>query len=138
MRSTPCDLYAVTMTRIKTVIRCMDYTRSRHFYVDVLGLPLTAEWDEPRGRGGMVALGEDGLIEIDQMTAADPRDQPAFHQPVSSDKLELQIQTDDLDAWALRLTGAWPFDGPITMPWGERRLILRDPDGVLVSICQAA
>jgi catechol 2,3-dioxygenase-like lactoylglutathione lyase family enzyme len=123
------------MLRLKTVIRCKDYGRSRRFYVEVLGLPLVAEWDEPRGRGGIVSLGGDGLIEIDEMTAEDPRDQPAFHQPVASDKLELQLQSDDLDLWLRRVRDAWPFDGPVTMPWGERRLILRDPDGVLVCIC---
>jgi catechol 2,3-dioxygenase-like lactoylglutathione lyase family enzyme len=128
----------MSVLRLKTVIRCMDYAASRRFYVEVLGLPLTAEWDEPRGTGGIVALGQSGLIEIDQMTALDPRDQAAFHQPVSSDKTELQLQTPDLDAWTARLTGAWPFDGPLTMPWGERRLILRDPDGLLVCICETS
>jgi catechol 2,3-dioxygenase-like lactoylglutathione lyase family enzyme len=124
------------MLKLKTVIRCMDYAASRRFYVEVLELPLTVEWDEPRGKGGIVALGQDGLIEIDQMTALDPRDHHAFHQPVPSDKTELQLQTPDLDAWTTRLTGVLPFDGPVTMPWGERRLILRDPDGLLVCICE--
>lgn len=124
------------MLKLKTVIRCMDYDASRRFYVEVLGLPLTAEWDEPRGKGGIVALAGSGLIEIDQMTELDPRDQPAFHQPVPSDKTELQLQTPDLDTWTKRLTGLWPHGGPVTMPWGERRLILRDPDGLLVCICE--
>lgn len=122
--------------RLKVVIRCIDYSQSRAFYADLLGLPLTAEWDAPRGRGGIVAFGGSGTIEIDQMTAVDPRDQPAFHQPVASDKQELQLQTGTLDPWVDRLTGRWPFAGPVTMPWGERRLILRDPDGVLVGICE--
>lgn len=91
----------------------MDYAHSRQFYVELLGLPVVVEWDEARGRGGIVALGQDGQLEIDQMTALDPRDHPAFHQPVGSDKLELQLQTDDVDAWAARLRGGWPYDGPI-------------------------
>lgn len=124
--------------RLKLVIRCVDYSRARAFYVDVLGLPVVSEWDTARGRGGMVRLGADGLLEIDQMTAADPRDHPAFHQPVPSDKLELQLQTASLEPWFARLTGVYPYDGPITMPWGERRLTLRDPDGTLVGICEVA
>ncbi len=124
--------------RLKVVIRCMDYARARAFYVEVLGLTVVSEWDAPRGTGGLLALGAGGLLEIDQMTAADPRDHPAFHQPVASDKLELQLQTADLGPWLARLPGVYPFDGPVTMPWGERRLILRDPDGTLVGLCEHA
>lgn len=126
----------MTGLTLKTVIRCMNYERSRRFYVDVLGLPVAVEWDEPGGRGGIVVLGQNAEIEIHQMTARDPRDRAAFHLPTGDDKLELQLVAASLDEWVQRLDQLWPSDGPTTMPWGERRLLLRDPDSVLVCICE--
>ncbi len=128
---------AVPHLGLKVVVRCISFARSRQFYVDVLGLPLLQEWDTPSGQGGMVRFPDGAIVEIYEMRPADPRDQPAFHQPVASDKVELQLRTPSLDPWLARLDGRWPHEGPVTMPWGERRLIVRDPDGLLTSLCEA-
>jgi uncharacterized glyoxalase superfamily protein PhnB len=47
----------------------------------------------------------------------------------------IEFQVDDLDAFAARLPAdvevAMP---PATMPWGNRSMLLRDPDGNVVNI----
>ena len=118
---------------IKTVIRCADFDRSRDFYTRVLGLAPAEEWSEPQGRGAIFAIGG-GYLEIYGMTEADPRFRPEFAEPLPSDKIDVQIHTDSVDEWAARLKDVWPFHGPETLPWGQRWIQLRDPDGLLIAL----
>jgi catechol 2,3-dioxygenase-like lactoylglutathione lyase family enzyme len=122
---------------LKVVLRCRDFPASRRFYADVLGLPVVEEWDAPEGRGcvfGCGPTGREGFLEIYGMTREDPRYDPAFHAPVPTDKIDVQLGADSVDAWALRLEGRWPFEGPTALPWGQRWIRLRDPDGLLVAL----
>jgi hypothetical protein len=63
-----------------------------------------------------------------------PASIPAFGEPVPSDKIDLQLQAGSVDEWAVRLRGRWPFEGPQDLPWGQRWIRLRDPDGLLIAI----
>lgn len=128
---------ASSIRSLKVVVRCADFAASRAFYTDVLGFPVVEEWQEPRGRG-LIASAGGALLEVYAMTAADPRFDPRFRQPVASDKVDLQLETDSVDAWAERLAGRWPFEGPEDLPWGQRWIKLRDPDGLLIAIYAAA
>lgn len=118
-------------------MRCADFAASRAFYTGVLEFPVVEEWEEPRGRGLIVSAGG-ALLEIYEMTEADSRFDPRFRQHVAGDKIDLQLQTESLDAWTARLAGRWPFDGPEDLPWGQRWIKLRDPDGWLIAIYTAA
>jgi catechol 2,3-dioxygenase-like lactoylglutathione lyase family enzyme len=120
---------------IKTVIRCADYAASRAFYADVLGLESLGDWDTPQGKGCIFGFGEKGSggqLELFELTPADPRFVQAFREPVVNDKVDVQLATPDLAGWMERLKGVWEYEGPIEMPWGEKRIRLRDPDGLLV------
>ncbi|MBI2760196.1 MAG: VOC family protein [Chloroflexi bacterium] len=125
----------------KVVIRCADYAASRAFYADVLGLPVLQQWDGPAGTGGILALGDrgsGGTLEIYQMTPEDRRYNESFSRPFTNDKVDMQLGTASFEQWIERLTDRWPYEGPVTMPWSERRLQLRDPDNLLVAICETA
>jgi uncharacterized glyoxalase superfamily protein PhnB len=67
-----------------------------------------------------------------------PKHRAAFEGPVASDKIELQIRVDSVDAWAERLEGTLGMEGPVTRPWGNRYLWIRDPDGVRVALFQGS
>src|SRR5262245_32103594 len=125
-----------TLLSVKTVVRCRDFDASRRFYSSVLGLPLLDEWSEPQGRGAIFACGLDrsALLEIYQMTPNDPRYNPVFMSPLANDKIDIQLRTDSVHSWVGRLREAWPFDGPEDVPWGQRWIKLRDPDGLLIAI----
>ena len=118
---------------LKTVIRCADFDRSRDFYTRVLGLAVDEEWTEPQGRGCVFAAGG-ARLEIYGMTKLDPRFQETFAQPLAGDKIDLQIHADSVDAWVELLQGVWPFDGPADLPWGQRWIQVRDPDGLLIAL----
>ena len=121
---------------LKTVLRCARFDRSRAFYAGVLCLYQVEEWSEPQGRGCIFALepGAAGCLEIYEMTPLDARFREAFTRPVANDKIDLQIRVDSVPAWVSRLCGRWPFDGPETLPWGQRWIKLRDPDGLLIAL----
>ena len=122
---------------LKVVIRCRQLARSRAFYGGLLGLPVVQEWSEAQGSGCVFGFGPDhrrGFLEVHEMTAADPRFHPALLKPLPFDKIDLQLGAGSLDAWVDRLQGAWPFEGPAVLPWGQRWVTLRDPDGILVAL----
>lgn len=122
---------------VKTVIRCSDFAESRRFYSSILDLRMVAEWEEHGGRGCIFAVTSaepSGYVEIYDMTSKDPRYQPAFASKIQTDKIDLQLRTTSVDSWVERLKGAWPFDGPERLPWGQRWITLRDPDGLLIAI----
>jgi catechol 2,3-dioxygenase-like lactoylglutathione lyase family enzyme len=101
-----------------------------------LGLRVLEEWDEPLGQGAIFAFGTDetGSLEIYQMNPVDPRYDPAFMSRIANDKIDIQLRTDSVDSWVEGLQNAWPFDGPDDLPWGQRWIKLRDPDGLLIAI----
>ena len=54
---------------------------------------------------------------------------------MANDKIELQILVDDVAGWAERLEDTVEIeDGPVTRPWGNTYLWIRDPDGVRVAL----
>jgi catechol 2,3-dioxygenase-like lactoylglutathione lyase family enzyme len=120
----------------KIVIRCADFERSCAFYAGLLGLHPVEEWTEAQGRGCIFALRENGpgCLEIYEMSRADSRYVEAFTRAVANDKIDVQLRVESVDAWVVALRGKWEFVGPVRLPWGQRWLKLRDPDGVLIAL----
>jgi catechol 2,3-dioxygenase-like lactoylglutathione lyase family enzyme len=122
---------------LKVVIRCANLDASRAFYTEILGLPVVEQWEEEQGRGLIVSAGEGAtgaLLEVYEMSHADRRFDARFRERVESDKIDLQLHAASVDDWAAQLDGRWPFDGPETLPWGQRWIKMRDPDGLLIAI----
>ncbi len=120
---------------LKTMIRSRDLAASRRFYVDLLGLEVTEEWDDSGDRGFIVTFGSGaGFLELLAVDPEHPRHRPAFADPVVNDKIELQIEVDSVHAWVERLEGSIETEGPVTRPWGNRYLWIRDPDGTRVAL----
>ena len=119
---------------IKVVIRCHSFKESRRFYGEILGLPVLEQWEEKGGQGCIFGFETGGSLEIYQMTPTDKRYDASFDRSFQDDKIDLQLKTGTLDAWIERVQGHWPFNGPKTLPWGQRWIQLRDPDNLLVAI----
>lgn len=123
--------------RPKMVLRCMNITASKQFYSTILELPVVEQWEEEQGKGCVFAFdpaGQCSLFELYEMTQRDTRYTPAFSAPLTSDKIDLQLKADAVDDWVKHLQGRWPFEGPETLPWGQRWITLRDPDNLLIAI----
>ncbi len=120
---------------LKTMLRAADFDAARRFYVGLLGLEVVEEWDQPDDRGCIVSFGPGGgFLEILAPNRNHPGHRPDFERAVANDKIELQVRVDDVDAWAAVLEGQVDTEGPVTRPWGNRYLWLRDPDGVRVAL----
>lgn len=133
----PLSNTGASILGVKAVLRCRDYEASRAFYREVLGFDIADEWHEPGDVGCIFAPVADsslGSIEIYKMSEEDPRYNPAFSQPFTNDKIDIQLRTSDLQSWVNRLQGRWPFSEPETTPWGHRWIKLRDPDNLLIAI----
>ena len=128
---------ATSLQSAKVVIRCRSFSESRRFYSSVLGLRAVSEWEEHGGKGCIFTVTHEeqgGFIEIYEMTRDDPRYDLSFSSAVQTDKVDLQLRTMSVDAWVEQLKGVWPFNGPEQLPWGQRWITLRDPDGLLIAI----
>jgi catechol 2,3-dioxygenase-like lactoylglutathione lyase family enzyme len=124
---------------VKTVLRCSNFEQSRDFYTRVLGFTPVKEWSEPEGRGCILSPfeGAQACFEIYQMTERDPRYHESFAHRLAGDKIDVQLECASVDEWAERLRGVWQFDGPRDLPWGQRWIQLRDPEGLLIAIWQS-
>lgn len=125
------------LNHLKVVLRCADIKRSRDFYTRVLGFAVAQAWTEDEGRGCMLTLNDAETtagFELYEMSRADKRFHEAFPRPLDNDKIDLQLRTDSVDRWVVRLSGVWPFSGPEVLPWGQRWIKLRDPDNLLIAI----
>ncbi|HLE14191.1 MAG TPA: VOC family protein [Anaerolineales bacterium] len=134
------NLPQISALELKVVLRCRDFQASHRFYANILHLPVLETWEEEEGQGcifGFGPEGRSGTLEISQVKEGARRYTAAFAVPFENDKIDLQLRTDNLDAWATALEGVWEFSGPKRLPWGERWIKLRDPDNLLVAIYES-
>jgi len=126
-----------SFNHLKVVLRCVNIQRSREFYTNVLGFAVLQAWTEDEGRGCILAIDEHqtaASFELYEMNRSDRRFQETFSRPLENDKIDLQLRTDSLDRWIVRLSGKVPFTGTDILSWGQRWIKLRDPDNLLIAI----
>jgi catechol 2,3-dioxygenase-like lactoylglutathione lyase family enzyme len=107
-----------------------DAARMAEFYERVTGMP--AHWSTPdfaeiRTAVGTLAIGSTRTVSLFGEGSARPADN---HTAI------IEFLVADVDAEYSRLRG-FPIafvNEPTTMPWGNRSLLLRDPDGNLVNL----
>ncbi|MFC9688220.1 VOC family protein [Kribbella sp. NPDC056951] len=118
------------MTTFASVrIVTQDVDRLTAFYEQVTGLtasrpaPVFAEF---RTTAGTLAISSSQLT--DQLYGAD------VVRPAANHSAFLEFQVPDVDAEFARLHDLEFVQPPTTMPWGNRSVLLRDPDGNLVNL----
>lgn len=110
------------VTRIVSNIATADTDAAKAFYGGVLGLSVVMD------HGWIVTLAGEGEA-LPQISFAS---EGGSGTPVP----DLSIEVDDLDEAHRRLVAARvPLEyGPVSEPWGVRRLFVRDPFGRLLNI----
>ena len=106
-----------------------DVERLAGFYEKVTGLPATranADFAELATGTGTLAIGSTRTVPVFAPGAARAADN---HSVI------IEFLVDDVDAVYENLTGVVNdfVNKPTTMPWGNRSLLFRDPDGNLVN-----
>lgn len=105
-----------------------DVPRLARFYEAVFG-------EQPTGSEEYVVFRERGLeLAICSQCAADIHACGAT-TPAENRSIILDFEVDDVDAERRRLAGVVPHFvlEPVTMPWGSRSMLFRDPDGNLIN-----
>jgi catechol 2,3-dioxygenase-like lactoylglutathione lyase family enzyme len=107
-----------------------DVERLAAFWEQVTGLPVARPvpvFAELRTRAGTIAIGAPATVAVLGDAA------PA---PGQNHSAILELRVDDVDAVRERIAtlGVEIVLGPTDMPWGNRSMILRDPDGGLVNL----
>jgi predicted enzyme related to lactoylglutathione lyase len=107
-----------------------DVPRLAGFYELVTGV--AAAWATPdfaeirTSRGTVAIAGTRTLAAIG----------PGAAEPAANRSVVIEFLADDVDAVYQRLAGVVGdvLNEPATMPWGNRSLLLRDPDGNLINV----
>lgn len=128
MTQTPPSPDPATLVSIRLITD--DVARLAAFYERVTGGQV--EWSTPdfaelRTAAGTLALGSTRTVALLGAGAARPAD----------DRTAIvEFLVDDVDAEydRIRQVPTEFVHAPTTMPWGNRSLVLRDPDGTLVNL----
>jgi len=118
------------MNLVSVRIITAELDRMLDFYARLTGAPVdrpVPHFAEVRTPGGTLALGSTGTVGLFG---------PGSAEPAANRSVIIELLVDDVDAtfaslqpWVTTFVG-----GPTTMPWGNRSLLLRDPDGNLVNL----
>lgn len=114
------------------------FERLSSFYLDGLGLEPAQVWPEDQGRALVLDLGR-ATLELFDEKQADTIDQLEVGKRISG-QVRFALQVPDLDAAMERLTehGATLIHPPVVTPWGDRNVRFQDPDGMQITLYQAA
>ncbi|OBH06951.1 MULTISPECIES: VOC family protein [unclassified Mycobacterium] len=118
------------MNFVSTRIITADVSRLVDFYETVTEVP--AVWAnelfaEIPTSAGTLAIGSDKTVPLFAAGSA---------EPAANRSVIVEFMVDDVDAEYDRLHRRVPevVTAPTTMPWGNRAVLLRDPDGNLVNL----
>jgi lactoylglutathione lyase len=119
-------------TTIFPILTTADLGAALAFYRDLLGATVAYEFTGPDGEPGYVGL------DLGDAHLGIGRDPDAVAAP--NPRFSLWVYTDECDAAVehLRAAGVEITEEPADQPWGERVARVRDPDGNLVILGQAA
>ncbi|APQ12577.1 hypothetical protein NS274_00395 [Pseudomonas oryzihabitans] len=116
---------------------CADYERSRHFYTEILGLPVIAETYREARRSWKLdlAVGEHAQLELFSFPGAPPR--PS--RPEAQGLRHLAFAVADLDAAVAHLQGHGVVTEPIRTDelTGRRFTFFADPDDLPLEIYES-
>lgn len=113
---------------------CADYQRSRHFYTEILGLPVIAETYREARRSWKLdlAVGAHAQLELFSFPDAPPR--PS--RPEAQGLRHLAFAVADLDATVVHLQGHGVVTEPIRIDelTGKRFTFFADPDDLPLEV----
>lgn len=123
---------------LRIAITTADFERLANFYRLGLGLEPSQIWSEDQGRALVLDLGR-ATLELFDEQQAQTVDQIEVGRRLSG-PIRFALQVPDLDAAVERLLayGATMVNPPVVTPWGDRNARFADPEGMQVTLYEAA
>jgi catechol 2,3-dioxygenase-like lactoylglutathione lyase family enzyme len=116
------------MQAVVPTLRIKELERSRRFYVDGLGFRVDWEWRH-----------EPGFPAFVQVSRAGMRLYLSEHEGDCPAGALVHLYVSDVDGWQAELLtrGIVAEHAPVDRPWGNREMLLLDPDGNKLCVCTA-
>jgi methylmalonyl-CoA/ethylmalonyl-CoA epimerase len=123
---------------LRVALTTETYDRLVAFYQEGLGLAPSEEWPEDQGRSFVVDMGK-ATLEVFDESQAETIDNLEVGRRVSG-QIRFALQVPDLEAAIERLIehGATLVHPPVVTPWGDRNVRFQDPEGMQITLFQAA
>ena len=124
--------------QLRVAVTTPDYERLVRFYCIGLGIEPAAVWNNDGGKALMLDMGS-ATLEIFDERQAEVIDNLEAGKRVSG-QIRFALQVPDLDAAIERMlaNGATLVHEAVVTPWGDRNVRLQDPDGMQITLFQAA
>ena len=124
--------------QLRVAVTTPDYERLVRFYCIGLGIEPAAVWNNDGGKALMLDMGS-ATLEIFDERQAEVIDTLEAGKRVSG-QIRFALQVHDLDAAIERMlaNSATLVHEAVVTPWGDRNVRLQDPDGMQITLFQAA
>lgn len=134
----PSENPTYPVVELRVALTTADYARLVKFYCDGLGIEPAAIWNNGDGQALVLNLGR-ATLEIFDEAQAETIDHLEVGRRVSG-QIRFALQVPDLHAAMDRLLkhGATLVHEPVMTPWGDFNVRLQDPDGMQITLFQAA
>lgn len=116
------------MQAVVPTLRISDCERSRRFYVEGMGFRVDWEWRERQGLPAFLQISRAGMrLYLSEGEGDGPTGALVY------------LYVTDVDAWQAELLtrGILAEHKPTDRPWGNREMLVCDPDGNRLCICTA-
>jgi uncharacterized glyoxalase superfamily protein PhnB len=124
--------------QLRVALTTLAYERLVKFYCDGLGIAPAAIWNNDGGRALMLDMGH-AALEIFDEKQAEVIDQFEVGERLSGPiRFALQVPNLDMAMERLLANGATLVHPPVLTPWGDRNARFQDPDGLQITLFQAA
>jgi lactoylglutathione lyase len=119
---------------LRVALTVEDYGRALAFYRDALGLPVVYAWDEPEGRGAILAAGR-ATLEVISPDQAELIDRVEVGERVAGPvRLALSVEDSARTAAELAAAGGELLGGPAETPWRHLNARVLAPDGMQLTL----
>ena len=117
-------------------IICSDYARSKHFYVEVLGLRIVAEHFRAARQSWKLDLALPDGVQIELFSFPDAPPRPSY--PEAQGLRHLAFEVDDVQACKARLEAQGIAVEPVRVDefTGKAFVFFADPDGLPLELYQ--
>ncbi len=123
-----------TVREVRVSLAVEDFEGAVALYGEALGLPVVEGWDEPHGRGFVLAAGTATIEILDRSEAEFVDEIEAGNRVSGSVRLALGVADVEKMAGTLRERGAEVVNRPVMTRWGDFNQRLRTPDGMQLTL----
>lgn len=119
---------------LRLVVTAPDYDEALRFYRDVLGLPVEAVFDSPRGRVTLLDAGRATLELTDPENAAYVDEVEVGRRVAGHVRVAFQVEDAEAATRAAAAGGATILAEPVRTPWSSLNARLEAPAGLQLTL----